>query len=455
MSASRLGASHAAYGGDGDVALPTASAGTLTFLDRPTTIQTVRTKKPRRNQRIRAGARRTRVDSLKIVGQLGPVGSCELEIRPLTVIVGRQGTGKSLIAQVLYSLEELPFLAQYIAAQKKRDERLDSEAIFGRVLDQLRSAERRFARFASKNTRIEWRRGTPWELSRTTPRRGQRHIRKFTFAFAIHPKATRTYTMAKYHKLIERFTNGSLRTTRHAVFVPTERMVISQLRTALADKVLALPITYELFADWLERATEVQEDVQGKEVDLIDEQSRLALGGEVKRVGEQWKWSYTSNERNLDLDMASSGQRANWSIGYLARAFFGLRTQRDYAHTLTMFVEEPEAHLHPEAQVAIVRLLAVLVNSGFRVILTTHSLACIYTINNLLLARAKLMDNPHRSAPDPLFRLRAEDVAVYAIRDGVPRDIVNRKEKFIDEHELGDVGAELGAEMNALLNLDV
>jgi hypothetical protein len=270
----------------------------------------------------------------------------------------------------------------------------------------------------------------------------------------MYPKAARTYAMAKYQKLVERFASGSLRTIRHAVFVPTERMVISQLRTALADKVLALPITYELFADWLERATEVQGEVRGREIRLIDEQSRLALGGTVKRVGEQWKWSYSASERALDLDMASSGQRANWSIGYLARAFFELRNSSDYAHSLTMFVEEPEVHLHPEAQVAIVRILAILVNSGFRVVLTTHSLACIYTINNLLLAQARLGDAPHASAPDPLMRLKVDDVAVYAIRDGTPRDIVNRTESFIEEHDLGDVGAELGAEMNFLLNVE-
>jgi hypothetical protein len=102
-----------------------------------------------------------------------------------------------------------------------------------------------------------------------------------------------------------------------------------------------------------------------------------------------------------------------------------------------------------------VQILAALVNSGFRVVFTTHSLASIYTINNLLLAKRRLGDAPHEGAPDPLLRLNVEDVAVYAIRDGTPADIVNRSEAFIDEHDLGDVGAELGAEMNFLLNVEV
>jgi hypothetical protein len=425
----------------------------LTSFDRPTTILAVGKQRQRRKPSGRNGAAVTRVDQLRIAsGRLGPVGPCELDIRPMTVLIGRQGTGKSLIAQVLYALEELPFLAQYVTAQKKWRERLKGEEIFARILDRLRSAERRFAGFASGKTEISWARGLPWELS----------VRDSKFEFTMYPEATRTRPGARYQKLVETFASGALRPIRHAVFVPTERMVISQLRTALAERVLALPITYELFADWLESAHAVQGEVREREIRFIDELSHAALTGGVKRVGEQWKWRFPAvgsrskrTEKTIDLDLASSGQRANWSIGYLARAFYGLRELSGYANHLTMFVEEPELHLHPAAQVAMVQILATLVNSGFRVVITTHSLASIYTINNLLLAKKKLGDAPREGAPDPLIRLGVDDVAVYAIRGGVPADIVNRSEAFIDEHDLGDVGAELGAEMNFLLNAEV
>ena len=38
-----------------------------------------------------------------------------------------------------------------------------------------------------------------------------------------------------------------------------------------------------------------------------------------------------------------------------------------------LIVEEPESHLHPSMQVAFIRQLAKLVDSGVRVIVTTHS----------------------------------------------------------------------------------
>jgi hypothetical protein len=410
-------------------------------------------QRPRRRPTGKTDATATRVDKLRIAsGRLGPVGPCELDIRPLTVLIGKQGTGKSLIAQVLYALEELPFLAQYVTAQKRRGERLDAEAIFTRVLDRLRSAERRFARFASGRTKINWSRGLPWE----TP------VGDSTFDFTMSMDTPLIRLAPQYRETISLLASGALHPVRSSVFVPTERMVIAQLRSALAERILALPITYELFADWLDNAHGVQKELQGRQSRLIEELSRAVLSGSVMRLREQWKWRFSAAgagkkkqvEKTIDLDLASSGQRANWSIGYLARAFYGLRELRGYAHQLTMFVEEPELHLHPAAQVAMVQILATLVNSGFRVLFTTHSLASIYSINNLLLARKQLGEAPREGAPDPMLRLDVDDVAVYAIRDGTPADIVNRSEAFIDEHDLGDVGAELGAEMNFLLNVE-
>jgi ABC-type multidrug transport system ATPase subunit len=150
--------------------------------------------------------------------------------------------------------------------------------------------------------------------------------------------------------------------------------------------------------------------------------------------------------------MASSGQRANWSLGYLGQALFSLRERRDFARVLTVFVEEPELHLHPDAQVKMSQILAVLVNAGFRVVATTHSLNIVYAINNLLLARKRFQTAKGEGLPDPAMRLEVEDVAAWDFTDGVPRDVMDRNKAFIEEHELGEVGASQGEEMNALLN---
>jgi len=392
----------------------------------------------------KTAAAQPRIDVLTIKrAGLGPVRPSRIEIRPLTVFVGRQGTGKSLIAQVLYALEELPFLAQYVQSQQRAA--LTPEQLFARVFDQLRSAERRFGGFADGTTNIEWVRGEEWEVA------GQREM-----SFAMYRATSRTLASGKSQQIVATLASLGMRPKRHAVFVPTERMVISQLRSALAERVLSLPITYELFADWLDLASRVQGDVDDPRAVLITRLSEEALEGHARRRGDQWKWNFPRRgnppQGTLDLDMASSGQRANWSLGYLANALFALRSQRDFARVLTLFIEEPELHLHPDAQVKMSQIVAVLVNAGFRVVVTTHSLNVVYSLNNLLLARTRFNLTEGVGLPDPAMRIRVADIAVYDFSNGTPRDLVDRQEAFIDEHELGDVGARLGAEMNLLLN---
>ena len=49
-----------------------------------------------------------------------------------------------------------------------------------------------------------------------------------------------------------------------------------------------------------------------------------------------------------------------------------------------LFVEEPEAHLHPDAQVYVLRGLAMLVNMGVYILMTTHSIHVIDELSNLI-----------------------------------------------------------------------
>lgn len=80
-----------------------------------------------------------------------------------------------------------------------------------------------------------------------------------------------------------------------------------------------------------------------------------------------------------------------------------------------LIIEEPESHLHPEMQVAFTRLLASAVQSGLRVIVTTHSEWIIETIANLVeLSRATegQTDATHASAR----ALPADQVGVWLFR---------------------------------------
>jgi hypothetical protein len=386
-------------------------------------------------------------------GALGPVPACELAIRPLTVFVGAQGTGKSLVAQALYAFEELPYLMGSVSAERGARRKGSSE-LFNSILDRLRSTERRFGAFADRSATVTWQRSpssdewpleAPQKLSfRASSTRGQVTV----------PSPMRQFL----DSLRQDVTSRRAPPLHHALFFPTERMIISQLRSAMSAGVLALPITFWLFTHWMDdhAAPVVARWSRGEpdtpEGKLVEQLGMQALGGRARKRGEQWKWQLRAQRgRQLDLDMASSGQRANWSLPYLASTLFSLRGTSDIADALTVFVEEPEIHLHPRAQRRMVEILALLVHHGFRVVVTTHSLTVLYALNNLLQAGRLGDDVREPDLPPVELRLRAEDVSVYAFAEGkAPRQLMDVESAFISEAELGRVDEELSAEMNAV-----
>jgi hypothetical protein len=108
-----------------------------------------------------------------------------------------------------------------------------------------------------------------------------------------------------------------------------------------------------------------------------------------------------------------------------------------------LIVDEPEMNAHPELQLRIIELLALLVNKGIRVVLTTHSPYIVDHLNNLI--RARDLSEPDRADVARRFKLGAaecflniEDVSAYAFEaetDEAPVTIsptVDREEHHID-----------------------
>lgn len=159
----------------------------------------------------------------------------------------------------------------------------------------------------------------------------------------------------------------------------------------------------------------------------------------------------------VNLRDASSGQKSSIRIIQL---IILAEIEKSKAFRV---IEEPEAHLFPISQKALVELLVLLTNSQpeNQVIITTHSPYVLSTLNNLLFATRVAEKNP---AAEPeiaeivpaAFRIDPQSFATYSLGNSLNpeakycENIVDAEMGMIDQNYLDDVSDLLGSEFDRL-----
>jgi predicted ATP-dependent endonuclease of OLD family len=134
---------------------------------------------------------------------------------------------------------------------------------------------------------------------------------------------------------------------------------------------------------------------------------KTALGGRELIVS-------VPNGPHIDLYNASS------SIKQIAPLLLYLRHRA--APNDILFIDEPEMNLHPESQAKLLEILAILVNKGVKVFLTTHSPYLMAHLNNLVLGDHVPDKNRQKQARslylrDPEALLNIDQVGAYEMKD--------------------------------------
>lgn len=312
-----------------------------------------------------------------------------------------------------------------------------------RVIDGMRSSHRSFARLTVPSVALRWQ----GDLAV-----GGVHARPRDLKLNIQSKTSQVVPSKALIEVVEEIRDTRAEPPLTSVFVPTERLLYAMQLGPNSLRVMSAPLLLETFAQTMETAGRIHagwdgepDTTQGR---WVREHLLLPLAGEAVLRGNSWRWSFAakSGTRQIDFDMASSGQRANWPLSILPQALFSLRAEGKLASDFTLYVEEPEIHLHPGAERAVVEVLAYLVNQGMRVVLTTHSLTVLYTLNNLLSAHGLPSSKLTDELP-PAIRLKPGDVAAYHLQpDGTVASLVG-EEGTIDESVLGGVADDLSAQM--------
>lgn len=221
---------------------------------------------------------------------------------------------------------------------------------------------------------------------------------------------------------------------------------ISQLIQDVVRSRYAQPIAD--YIDWLNDLPDVRKKKNGAFHELAEEIKRLVNGrydidteGDISFTPYKYRGDKDAAPK-MDLHLASS----------TVKSLFGLWAylQYDAQPGDVLMIDEPELNLHPSNQRKFARLLARLVNSDLRVVISTHSDYLVREINSLI-----MLSRPHQAQQELMKRfayteneiLEPSKVAAWSFssRHISPMEIdaiegINARTFDEEIHELNDTG---------------
>lgn len=163
------------------------------------------------------------------------------------------------------------------------------------------------------------------------------------------------------------------------------------------------------------------------------------------------------DNRKVNLLFASSGQQETLPLIVI------LKVMKDFHfYGTTLYIEEPEAHLFPIAQKRIIQLLVRTfneLNPNFQVIVTTHSPYILSSLNNLMQAGKLAKEYPEKAKEIEKVvsvreQLNPDWVAAYSIANGKMKNLIEKESSLISPTILDGVSDEISIEFGKLLDIE-
>jgi len=438
------------------------------------------------------------------LNNLGPFEEAEVELKPLTVFIGRNSTGKSMLSYLLWALSSAEPLPDRVKAgwepvveiaervvRRVKEGRIESEDLeelvkaYVKVLEDAvkHGLEERFrhvfgvelrelVRIGRDKAVIEVHGGCAKirfsledevkieefdlciegmlrKVNVRVLRKGYVHV-----GYGSYLKKYRVYSIAdveslvvdllSHHTAVE-FSWLALATPHLTCMLPDSRAGITRtllkpyISPTLLSGVLGVDSEYVSayfrLAEWLSRNPWVVDLIRP----LLEE-----LGVTIDVRFESGVYNiYVKSWSNkvMPIAMAPSGVREATTV-----ALALLMVEPNGLGPVNVFIEEPEAHLHPRAQRSLAKIISRAVNMGKNVIVTTHSDYLISALNNLIALSQLPKRRLKRLGYTKEEVLPPESVAAYLVRTEGDKAVVEKLQvtrEGIPEDEFAKVAEEL------------
>ncbi len=155
--------------------------------------------------------------------------------------------------------------------------------------------------------------------------------------------------------------------------------------------------------------------------------------------------------QEFDIYHISSGQQELLPLILLLR--YGLILRRS-GGVLRLCVEEPETHLFPTTQRDLAYLFGFMHNLNTEFLITTHSPYILTALNNLLLAKSLYKETKNKEIKEKYEKIwiDSRDIAVYEVKDGYVKNIID-EEGLIEARAIDEVSDEIVMETDEMLEI--
>jgi|BarGraIncu00431A_1022009.scaffolds.fasta_scaffold19459_1 predicted ATPase len=415
-----------------------------------------------------------------VVSDFSCIQKATLELSQLTLIIGPQASGKSVLCKLAYFLFDCAQLQQKSIVKKESFERFVSD-LKERFIEWFPPSA-----WGNKRFKIEL---TAGEYSVLLARKtyGGKVSDDFRVKFSQEFQNQYEALLAIVQNAVQKERSPGVRaiwefdwelrqtiakslkqimkkdSVGYQAFVPAGRSFFTSIGKAIAafeqGRVLDPLILHfgRMYTSFREHDFYIG-DEKASETALrksIEKSMAQLLGGVIERDGEK-DFVRADDGRKIPLSALSSGQQELLPLIAFMPWLYRAGVDRQ------CYIEEPEAHLFPSAQSRLIESLVVASSSttvGAGLVLTTHSPYVLTKVNNLLKAGAiakRLNDIQRKDLEQIVPRrawLQAKNVRAYAIHEGRLISILE-SDGLVSADYLDEVSGELGREFGALLTLE-
>lgn len=344
-----------------------------------------------------------------IIHDLGPINDCEMDIDYFTVLTGAQASGKSTIAKAVFFCRTVK--DDIYNTITKRALLGVGNTLFSDVIKVLRNKFLQL--FGTSKAMKRDMKLTYYYDEQTYICVSLKMQEGIDF---ISPNYVWIDFSNDIQSFLKTFSFGDMRQDElkmqinnlfqddyEAVFIPAGRSLITLLTSQLnylfatmddeqkrsidfctqkyIERILRIR---PLFSDGIDGLITQKTNTLGVRIDYKVMQKMLNLVSEVLKGKYVFRDSeerlYIDEEHFVKINYTSSGQQETvWIFNILLHLL---------ANNTKAFIilEEPEAHLYPEAQKCIVEMLALITNKSCSIMITTHSPYILGALNNLIYA---------------------------------------------------------------------